>query len=70
MGAHWFIGIGAQFLFSYREGYFHEFAAMFRDDELVTTLAAPIYALTAKQLRERLGVLGFTSATARRRIDA
>jgi hypothetical protein len=69
MAAHSFVRLGAQLFFSYRESYAPEFAAMFRDDELVTTLAAPFYALTTQQLRERLDLLGFTSATARRRLD-
>lgn len=70
MAAHSFIGIGGALFFAYRESYATEFAAMFRDNELLTTLEAPVYGLSVQQLRERLDLLGFTSATAKRRLDA
>jgi hypothetical protein len=69
VAAHSYIRLGAQFLFSWRESYSDEFAAMFRDEELTTTLDAPVYALKVWQLRERLDILGFTSAAAGRRLD-
>lgn len=65
MAAHSFLRIGGQLLFACREGYITEFAAVFRDDELVTDLQAPVYALTAKKLCERLDVLGFNRQDAR-----
>jgi hypothetical protein len=70
VAAHSYIRLGAQFLFSWRESYSDEFAAMFRDEELTTTLDAPVYALKVWQLRERLDILGFTSAAAGRRLAA
>jgi hypothetical protein len=69
VAAHSFVRIGGQFFFAYRESYSPEFAAMFRDDELVTELNAPVYSLTVQQLRERLDLLGFTTATAQRRLE-
>lgn len=70
MAAHSYIRIGGQLFFAYRESYATEFAAMFRDDELLTMLEAPVYALTVQKLRERLDLLGFTAATAQWRLDA
>ena len=41
---------------------------MFRDEELETDLNGPVYTLDVMKLRERLDVLGFTPAAARRRL--
>lgn len=69
MAAHSFLVIGSDYFLACREGYLPELAAIFRDDELQTDLGGPVYALGARQMRERLDVLGFTMATARRAIS-
>ena len=65
MGAHSFIGLGDEFFYAYREGYFPEFAAIFRDDELRDEGNEYAYVLPAHQMRERLDVLGFSVKRAR-----
>ncbi|HEV2890462.1 MAG TPA: hypothetical protein VGX28_08805 [Frankiaceae bacterium] len=69
MAAHSFIWIGDEGFFAYRESYATEFAALFRDDELVADLDAPVYQLNAALLRDRLDVLGFTASHAQERLD-
>ncbi|WP_114907680.1 hypothetical protein [Ornithinimicrobium murale] len=70
MTAHSYIRTPGHLFFAYRESYSEELASLFKDDDLVTSLEAPVYETTAKRMRERMDVSGLTLADARRRLDA
>lgn len=70
MSAHSFIRIGERLLRACREGYDPNVAAMFNETDLRASEEGYEYVVSARQMRQRLQVLGFTSARALAELDS
>lgn len=70
MAAHSYIRTPGHLFFAYRESWSDALASLFKDDDLITDLAAPVYETSAKRMRERMDVSGLTVTEARRRLNA
>lgn len=76
MAAHSYLRLGRRFFFEVREGYATSFAAIFRDGERRDTPGRTEdddvrieFVVTVGAMRDRLDVLGFTSARARAEVE-
>lgn len=70
MAAHSFIRIGKRLLHACRDGYDPNVAVMFNETDLQVSEDGYEYVVSAQQMRQRLQVLGFTSARALTQLDA